>query len=89
MHSVGVSAEPEIMEHNIESNDEFVIVATDGVWDVVDNNQAIQLVSSIASKGPSWSTLDAATLLTKFARTRWTKLSLTADDITCIVVKLR
>jgi serine/threonine protein phosphatase PrpC len=89
VHNVGVSAEPEIIEHTLENHDEFVIIATDGVWDVVDNSQAIQLVSSISCKGPTWNTLEASSLLTKFARSRWTKLSLTADDITCVVVKLR
>lgn len=89
VHNVGVIAEPEVIEHVLEGNDEFVILATDGVWDVVDNNQAVQLVATVSSKSPAWSTLEAALLLTRFARSRWTKLSLTADDITCVVVKLR
>ena len=89
VHNVGVIAEPEVLEHMLDNNDEFVILATDGVWDVIDNNQAVQLVATVSSKSPSWSTLEAALLLSKFARSRWTKLSLTADDITCVVVKLR
>ena len=89
VHNVGVTAEPEVLEHMLDNNDEFVILATDGVWDVIDNNQAVQLIATVSSKSPSWSTLEAALLLTKFARSRWTKLSLTADDITCVVVKLR
>jgi serine/threonine protein phosphatase PrpC len=89
VHTVGVSAEPELIEHAVESHDEFVIIATDGVWDVIDNNQAVQLVASISSKSPLWSPLEAAALLTKFARSRWTKLAQTADDITAIVLKLR
>ena len=39
-HKSGVSAEPEILDHTIDEYDEFMIIATDGVWDVVDNNQA-------------------------------------------------
>lgn len=89
VHNVGVSAEPELTERALEAGDEFVIVATDGVWDVVDNAQAAQLVCSLVSRGPNWSTQEAASLLTRFARNRWTKLSLSADDITAIVIKLR
>ena len=43
-HKCGVSAEPEILEHTIEDVDDFILIATDGVWDVLDNNQAIQIV---------------------------------------------
>ena len=39
-HKSGVSAEPEILDHTLDEYDEFMIIATDGVWDVVDNNQA-------------------------------------------------
>ena len=33
-HKSGVSAEPEILDHTIDEYDEFMIIATDGVWDV-------------------------------------------------------
>jgi serine/threonine protein phosphatase PrpC len=89
VHKCGVSAEPEILEHTIGNEDEFLIIATDGIWDVVDNNQAVQIVSSFCSKGTSWSTLEASTALCKYARTRWEKLSPMIDDITCVVVKLK
>ena len=39
VHTVGVSAEPELMDHEFQDNDEFIIMGTDGVWDVIDNNQ--------------------------------------------------
>lgn len=65
-----------------------MIIATDGVWDVIDNNQAVQMVQNYVSKTSNWSTLDAANTITKFARSRWEKLSPMVDDITAIVVKL-
>ena len=37
VHKSGVSAEPEISERIIDEFDDFFILATDGVWDVVDN----------------------------------------------------
>jgi serine/threonine protein phosphatase PrpC len=90
VHRSGVSAEPEVMEFVVEDYDEFMIIATDGVWDVVDNNQAVQIVQSFAAKSGSanWSPLEAAMWVCKFARGRWEKLSPMVDDITCLVIKL-
>ena len=42
---MGVSAEPEVTEHTLDINDLFVIIATDGIWDVIDSAQAIQIVA--------------------------------------------
>jgi serine/threonine protein phosphatase PrpC len=88
VHKCGVSAEPEILEHALDDADEFIILATDGVWDVVDNNHAVQMVHNFASRSINWSALEAANCVCKFARGRWEKLSPMIDDITCIVVKL-
>jgi len=50
VHKCGVSAEPEVLEHQVDEMDEFIIIATDGVWDVVDNAHAAQMVQNIISK---------------------------------------
>ena len=42
-HKCGVSAEPEIFEHALDPSDEFVVIATDGVFDVLDNQQVVQI----------------------------------------------
>ena len=89
VHRCGVSAEPETLEHTIDEYDEFIIIATDGVWDVLDNNQAVQMVAAYSTKSPSWNPLEASATVCKFARGRWEKLSPMVDDITCIVVKLK
>lgn len=88
VHRCGVSAEPETIEHTISEGDEFIILATDGIWDVVDNNQAVQVVQNFSSKSPQWNPMEAASWLSKFARSRWEKMSPMVDDITCIIVKL-
>ena len=90
VHKCGVSAEPETLDHVLEAQDEFVIIATDGVWDVIDNNQAIQIVQNYAAKcqTPNWSPLEASNWICKVARGRWEKLSPMVDDISCIVIKI-
>jgi serine/threonine protein phosphatase PrpC len=89
VHKFGVTAEPELIEHPIDELDEFLILATDGVWDVVDNNHAVQMVHNFAVRSQNWSPLEAANCVVKFARSRWEKLSPMVDDITCIIIKLQ
>ena len=85
-----MSAEPEILEHALEAQDEFIIIATDGVWDVIDNNQAVQIIQNYTAKcnTSNWSALEASHWICKVARGRWEKLSPMVDDITCLVIKL-
>lgn len=32
-----ITADPEIIEKNIEPEDEYLVIATDGLWDVMEN----------------------------------------------------
>jgi serine/threonine protein phosphatase PrpC len=67
VHRCGVSAEPETFQHTVDSSDVFMIIATDGVWDVLDNNQACQIAftamnaatASIGGNDSNWA-LEAA-----------------------------
>lgn len=36
-HSVGVSAEPEVLSFTLSINDKFVVIASDGVWEFLSN----------------------------------------------------
>mmetsp|Transcript_5277 Transcript_5277/g.18745 ORF Transcript_5277/g.18745 Transcript_5277/m.18745 type:complete len:90 (-) Transcript_5277:368-637(-) len=44
VHGLGVAADPEVSEHAVQQGDLFLILATDGVWDVLDNAAAVALV---------------------------------------------
>ena len=35
--SVGVSAEPEFYEHDMTEDDKFIIIASDGIWEFITN----------------------------------------------------
>mmetsp|Transcript_4345 Transcript_4345/g.5729 ORF Transcript_4345/g.5729 Transcript_4345/m.5729 type:complete len:526 (-) Transcript_4345:357-1934(-) len=96
VHTMGVSADPEMSEHACDNNDLFLIIATDGIWDVIESAQAVQLVAqhlarATAQGGPAapWDVTDASTVLATTARKRWESLSPMVDDITAIVVDLR
>ncbi|XP_057957659.1 probable protein phosphatase 2C 73 isoform X2 [Malania oleifera] len=46
MKDYGLISVPEVMERNITSKDQFIILATDGLWEVITNQEAVQIVSS-------------------------------------------
>ena len=47
-HSVGVSEEAEIKEFNLNDNDKFVILASDGLWDFLHNQDVWLIIIIIA-----------------------------------------
>ncbi|KAL6843177.1 hypothetical protein ACP4OV_026890 [Aristida adscensionis] len=73
-----LSSEPDIKHIQINSSIEFVILASDGLWKVMKNEEAVELVKS--TKDPQ----TAAKRLTSEALTRMSK-----DDISCIVIRFR
>ncbi|KAA8533633.1 hypothetical protein F0562_030933 [Nyssa sinensis] len=71
-----VVAEPEIQDLQIDEEFEFLVLASDGLWDVVPNEDAVSLART--EEEPEV----AARKLTETAFARGS-----ADNITCIVVK--
>ncbi|XP_058740545.1 probable protein phosphatase 2C 34 [Vicia villosa] len=49
----GLISVPEVTQRNISSKDQFVILASDGVWDVISNQEAVDIVSSTEDKAKS------------------------------------
>ena len=43
-HSVGVSSVPEMQEHVLGKDDKFVVIASDGVWEFISNEEVAKLV---------------------------------------------
>lgn len=50
--SVGVFAEPELTEVQLGSNDKFLIWATDGVWEFISSQEAVEIVAQYLHKSP-------------------------------------
>ena len=73
-----VSAEPDVLAVPLDDADEFVVLASDGVFDVFDNEQVVQIVQSASSPQ------EAASLLTHSAF-----VAGSLDNITAVVVALR
>ncbi|KAG9448306.1 hypothetical protein H6P81_014434 [Aristolochia fimbriata] len=73
-----VVADPEIQEEELDEELEFLVLASDGLWDVVPNEDAVSLARM--EDDPE----AAARKLTETAFTRGS-----ADNITCIVVRFQ
>ena len=42
--SVGVSPEPEVLDFDLEPNDKFIVIASDGVWEFLSNEDVMKIV---------------------------------------------
>jgi len=73
-----VSAEPEVSSVPLQRTDEFIVLCSDGVFDVFDNDQVVRIVRS--AHNPQ----EAATLLTNSAF-----VAGSLDNLTAVVVALR
>ncbi|KAK8945616.1 Protein phosphatase 2C 37 [Platanthera guangdongensis] len=86
-----VISEPDVTVTEREEGDECLILASDGLWDVVTNETACQIVrmvlrggASAGGAGSQKACADAATLLAKLALARHS-----ADNVSVVVVDLR
>lgn len=43
-HSVGVTADPEVMEFTLGLHDKFIVIASDGVWEFLSNDDVAEIV---------------------------------------------
>ncbi|EEE63406.1 hypothetical protein OsJ_18218 [Oryza sativa Japonica Group] len=76
----GVISAPEVTHRRITAQDHFVILATDGVWDVVSNEEAVQIVASAPEREK------AAKRLVEFAVRAWRRKrrGIAVDDCSAI-----
>ena len=50
-HTVGVVAEPELTRYTLRPEDKFLIIATDGLWDMLSSQAAVELVGAAVDSG--------------------------------------
>ncbi|KAK6915636.1 PPM-type phosphatase-like domain, partial [Dillenia turbinata] len=76
----GLISVPEVTQWNITSRDHFIVLATDGVWDVISNQEAVQIVASSPDRSKAAKCLvDSAALAWKRKRR-----GIATDDISAI-----
>lgn len=84
--TVGVIAEPVVTFHDIKEEDEFLILATDGVWEFISSAEAVRVVAGNLHKGAT----KACRSLIEAAAARWhDEEGDYRDDITALVIRLQ
>lgn len=80
----GLSTTPDITEHIMDSSDRFLLLCSDGVWEFITSQEAVE----IAAKCPAKKADLAATKLAAEGKKRWLDKmkDKVADDITAVVV---
>lgn len=82
-HSAGVTSEPEFTEFQLDpKTDKFLVVATDGLWEFINNQETVETVEG--QVGPA----QAVDCLVTEAGTRWMQEEQVIDDTTVIVANL-
>jgi serine/threonine protein phosphatase PrpC len=84
----GLISEPEVMEVDLQVGDRFIVMASDGLWDVMTSEEAVKFVVDYEEDGKPKA--NAAKALVREGQKRWAKLeeneeSPYRDDITVIV----
>ena len=69
MKNVGVIPEPEVKIFELTEQDQFMIMASDGVWEFISSQEAIDIVNHALSDG--FSLPSACQELIETAATRW------------------
>lgn len=82
---VGVTHEPTVSSRTIEHEDEWIIMASDGIWEFITNREAVEIVRK------TWDEHKSATMCTRAlinkAKDRWFEMEkIYRDDITVTMI---
>ncbi|CAD6231111.1 unnamed protein product [Miscanthus lutarioriparius] len=82
LKNYGIISMPDISYHRITDKDEFVVLATDGVWDVLSNAEVVSIINNAPSQA------SAARFLVESAHRAWRTRHPTSKTDDCAVVCL-
>lgn len=78
--SVGVIPTPEVWKRTLDEKDKFMILASDGVWEFISNQEAVDIVAKCKDGE------EACKALYEESTKRWRAEEEVVDDITCLIV---
>ncbi len=82
---VGVTPEPEIWEIEFKEEDKYVVIASDGVWEFMENDEAVEIVAPFFLKNNAEGAAEAIAIESV---KRWKSREEVIDDITCVILFL-
>lgn len=84
-HSVGCACEPEQTYAVLTPNDKIVLMASDGIWEFLSNQQVASVVYPFYERDAPEA---AANALVSAALAQWKRHSQSIDDITVVIIFL-
>ena len=81
--TVGVISEPEIKEFDLDINDKFIIIASDGIWEFISSQECIDMISSFYENNDI---KGCCQFLYDISSKRWIQEEEVIDDTTLILV---
>ena len=84
-HSVGVVVSPEILEHKFCEEDKIILLASDGVWEFIEDEEALNIVKKYYENNNAEGALEEIYIE---ADKRWRENEGNVDDITAIILFL-
>ena len=82
---LGVIAEPEFCLKSVKKEMNFIVVASDGIWEFLENKNVANIVKKFYENGNA---KEASDELVKKSREIWDKQGKEVDDITAVVIFL-
>jgi serine/threonine protein phosphatase PrpC len=82
---IGVIAEPDFWMKSVKKEMNFIVIASDGIWEFLSNKEVCDIVKKFYLNG---NPKEAAEELVKKAREIWEKKGKEIDDITTIIIFL-
>ena len=83
---VGVTSMPDVTLRQLDSSDKFIVIASDGIWEFISNEECVNIVSNYYFTGK----LSAACeQLANIAVYRWNREDDNVDDITVVVACIK
>ncbi|EKX37165.1 hypothetical protein GUITHDRAFT_58537, partial [Guillardia theta CCMP2712] len=86
-HDVGVTALPTVKQYELKDSDRFLLLATDGVWDMLENSEVVDIAARASEDGRG-DPLSAAAQVCETAKKAWEFKETRMDDISCLLVFL-
>lgn len=84
-HMVGVSTDPEVMRFELGPEHKFIVIASDGVWEFLSNEQIGKIVWPFFKIN---SPEQAGNAIVRAAAEKWRQHDSVIDDITCVTIFL-
>lgn len=86
-HDLGMSVEPEVIEIKCKGNEKYLIIASDGLWDKVQDNDVCEIVDKYyESIDDNIDLNECCQELLEIAENNWRAEEDVVDDITIIIV---